>query len=256
MPHNPRMPTWSGQRAWIVGASSGIGRAVALALLDRGASVTVSARSGEALGHLAAGRPGCTPLVLDVQDPAQIATAARQVLAQGPLDLMLYCAGHYLPQRATAYDTAELVAHLRTNYEGALHAVGAVLPAMLARGQGHLSLVGSVAGYTGLPNSLAYGPTKAALINFAQTLHYDLHPRGLGVSIVNPGFVRTPLTAQNAFRMPALIEPEEAAVSMLEGWSRGDFEIHFPRRFSLVMKAIALLPFGLRQAALRRVTGL
>ena len=116
------------------------------------------------------------------------------------------------------------------------------MPALLARGSGHISLVGSVAGYRGLPNSLAYGPTKAALINLAETLYLDLHPKGIGVSLVNPGFVRTPLTAGNAFDMPALISPEEAAQAMLQGWARGDFELHFPKRFTLWMKALRLLP--------------
>ena len=99
-----------------------------------------------------------------------------------------------------------------------------------------------MAGYRGLPNSLAYGPTKAALINLAETLYLDLHPKGIGVSLVNPGFVRTPLTAGNAFDMPALISPEEAAQAMLQGWARGDFELHFPKRFTLWMKALRLLP--------------
>lgn len=132
--------------------------------------------------------------------------------------------------------------HLKINYLGALYLLEALLPALLARGSGHISLVGSVAGYRGLPNSLAYGPTKAALINLAETLYLDLHPKGIGVSLVNPGFVKTPLTAGNAFDMPALISPEEAAQAMLQGWARGDFELHFPKRFTLWMKALRLLP--------------
>jgi short-subunit dehydrogenase len=128
------------------------------------------------------------------------------------------------------------------NYLGALHLLGAVLPAMLARGAGHISLVGSVAGYRGLPQSLAYGPTKAALINLAETLYLDVHDKGIGVSIINPGFVRTPLTADNTFDMPALLTPEQAATAIVNGWQRGAFEIHFPKRFTLWLKALRVVP--------------
>jgi short-subunit dehydrogenase len=117
-----------------------------------------------------------------------------------------------------------------------------VLPALLARGKGHISLVGSVAGYRGLPQSLAYGPTKAALINLAETLYMDLRRQGIGVSIVNPGFVQTPLTAANQFDMPALLTPDQAAQAIVQGWAQGAFEIHFPKRFTLWMKALRLLP--------------
>jgi NAD(P)-dependent dehydrogenase (short-subunit alcohol dehydrogenase family) len=143
---------------------------------------------------------------------------------------------------------------------GALYLLDAVLPHLLTQARtgqgGHLSLVSSVAGYRGLPKSLAYGPTKAALIHLAQTLYLDLHPLGLGVSVVNPGFVATPLTAQNEFHMPALLTPEQAAEEMLRGWRRGEFEIHFPKRFTRVLKALGLLPDGPYFAAVRRATGL
>ena len=167
---------------------------------------------------------------------------------------MVYCAGHYQAMRAEAMDVADMQRHLAVNYLGALYLLDAVLPALLARGRGHISLVGSVAGYRGLPNSLAYGPTKAALINLAENLYLDLHPRGLGVSIVNPGFVETPLTAGNAFSMPALITPEQAASAMLAGWRSGTFELHFPRRFTLWMQALRLLPDRIFFALVRRVT--
>ena len=163
----------------------------------------------------------------------------------GRLDLVAYCAGHYKAQRAFNFDLAEMLKHQDINYLGALHVLDAVLPAMLARGQGHLSLISSVAGYRGLPNSLAYGPTKAALINLAETLYADLHPRGLGVSLINPGFVQTGLTAQNHFPMPALITPEQAALEIVRGWERGRFEIHFPRRFTRFMKVLQWLPYSL-----------
>ena len=114
----------------------------------------------------------------------------------------------------------------------------------------------SVAGYRGLPQSLAYGPTKAALQNLADTLYLDLHELGIGVSVINPGFVATPLTAQNQFAMPALLTPDQAAVAILKGWARGAFEIHFPRRFTLWLKLMRHLPDTLYFALVRRATGL
>jgi short-subunit dehydrogenase len=113
---------------------------------------------------------------------------------------------------------------------------------MVARGKGHISLVGSVAGFRGLPKALAYGPTKAALINLAETLYLDLKDKGVGVSIINPGVVQTPLTAGNNFNMPALITPQQAAAEILRGWGRGAFEIHFPKRLTLWLKLLRILP--------------
>lgn len=255
-PLNPPLAPWSGRRVWLVGASTGIGEAVALALHAAGATVFASARSSDALQALAARCPGMAAVPLDATDAQRVRAAAGAIFQQGPLDLVVYCAGYYKAQRATAFDLQEMVRHQEVNYVGALHMLDAVLPALLAQGHGHVSLVGSVAGYRGLPEALGYGPTKAALISLAQTLYLDLRPRGLGVSIVNPGFVRTPLTAQNEFNMPALIEPEEAASAMLQGWARGDFEIHFPRRFSVALKLLGLLPFRLYQSLIHRATGL
>ncbi|MDL5032568.1 SDR family NAD(P)-dependent oxidoreductase [Pelomonas sp. APW6] len=256
-PLNPPLREWAGRWVWLVGASSGIGRALAEALHREGARVVVSARSEKALRDFEATHPGSRALPLNVTDAASIRHAATQVLAWagGPPALVVYCAGHYRPQRATELDAEELQRHLDVNYRGALHVLAAVLPPMLAAGAGHLSLVGSVAGYRGLPKALAYGPTKAALHNLAEVLHLDLRPQGIGVSIVNPGFVATPLTRQNDFEMPALISADEAAQEMLRGWARGHFEIHFPRRFTRWMRGLRLLPDRWYFAAVRRATG-
>ena len=168
----------------------------------------------------------------------------------------MYCAGYYKPQRASAFDLDEMLRHNAVNYVGALYVLDALLPALLARKSGHISLISSVAGYGGLPQSLAYGPTKAALINLAETLYLDLTDSGIGVSLICPGFVQTPLTAQNEFAMPALISPEQAAHEILQGWRSGAFEIHFPKRFTRTMKALRLLPYRAYFAAVRRITSL
>ena len=158
--------------------------------------------------------------------------------------------------RATAFDLPDALRHNRVNYVGALNLIDAVLPHLLARRAGHLSLVASVAGYRGLPNSLAYWPTKAALINLAESLWLDLEPHGIGISVINPGFVETPLTSANAFEMPALIGADEAAREIVDGWASGDFEIHFPKRFTRSMKALSHFGDGLYFKAIRRATGL
>ncbi len=255
-PLNPPLADWRGRTAWIVGASSGIGLALAQALHARGANVVVSARNQSALEAFASEHPGSRSIALDVRDAQSLREAATGISDLAPIDAVIYCAGHYRAQRATAFDLADMQRHLDINYTGALHVLDAVLPGMLARGQGHISLISSVAGFRGLPQSLAYGPTKAALINLAETLYIDLCDRGIGVSLVNPGFVETPLTAQNQFAMPALISPAQAAERILEGWRQGRFEIHFPRRFTWWMKALQLLPFRCHQALVRRFTGL
>lgn len=256
-PLNPPLTDWTGQGVWIVGASTGIGRATAAALHRQGARVVVSARQAGALADFAQAHPGSLALPLDVTDAAALQHAVQAVqahLGRAPA-LVLYCAGHYRAQQATAFDLAEMQRHLAVNYTGALLLLDTVLPVLLAAGSGHLSLVGSVAGYRGLPRSLAYGPTKAALNSLAESLYLDLHPHGLGVSIVNPGFVETPLTAQNAFPMPALITPDEAARHMLQGWAQGRFEMNFPRRFTRWVRLLRCLPDRWYFAAVRRVTG-
>lgn len=261
MPLNPPITDWKGRICWLVGASTGIGRATAVRLHAAGATVVVSARNAAALHAFAAEHVGAQALPVDATDGTALHEAAREIVARhGRIDLAMYCAGHYKPQRATAYDVEEMLKHQQVNVVGAYRVLDAVLPQLLrqatARQSAHISLVASVAGYRGLPNALAYGPTKAALINLGEILYLDLQPKGVGVSVINPGFVETPLTAGNQFEMPALITPEEAARQIVSGWEAGAFEIHFPKRFTLWLKAMQYLTDGLYFAAIRRSTGL
>ncbi len=259
-PLNAPIQDWQGRRVWLVGASSGIGLACAKALHAAGAQVIVSARD---LGTLSEWAANCKSqglpielLSLDVTDALQVKYVARQVAAGGKLDFLLYCAGHYRAQRATEFDLTDMLRHQDVNYNGLLRVLDAVLPMFLQQGAGHISVVSSVAGWRGLPNGLAYGPTKAAVTHVAETLYMDLQDKGIGVSVVNPGFVATPLTAQNNFQMPALISPEQAAKAMLAGWSEGLFDIHFPKRFTAWLKLLRLLPYRAYFALVRRFTGL
>lgn len=256
---NPKIVDWKGRVVWLLGASTGIGRATAELLHRKGATVIVSARSADALAAFVAAHAGSQAIALDTTDRQGLHDAAAAILRDhGRIDQVVYCAGTYSAMRATDFDLDAALRHQQVNYVGALYMLDAVLPQLLkqaANGQGgHLSLMASVAGYRGLPQSLAYGPTKAALINLAETLFLDLSPLGLGVSVVNPGFVRTPLTDQNQFHMPALITADQAATEVVHGWEAGHFEIHFPKRFTLWMKALRHMSDGLYFMLIRRST--
>ena len=255
-PLNPPITHWQGRSVWLIGASSGIGLATAKALHAAGARVVVSARKAELLQQFVDAHPGAQAVVLDVSNAAAMAEAAKYVQTQQGLDVVMYCAGYYQAMRATDYSLTEMLRHLDVNYTGALRVLDAVLPALVAQGSGHVSFISSVAGFRGLPQSLAYGPTKAALINLAEALYYDLSPQGVGVSLINPGFVETPLVAGNDFPMPALITPETAATEILKGWRKGDFHIHFPKRFTRMLLLLRILPYRWYFALLRRSTGM
>ena len=255
-PLNTPITDWQGRSVWLIGASSGIGLATAKALHAAGARVVVSARNAELLQQFVDAHPGAQAVVLDVADTAAIATAARYVKTQQGLDVVMYCAGYYQAMRAADYSLSEMLRHLDINYTGALRVLDAVLPELLPQQRGHISFISSVAGFRGLPLSMAYGPTKAALINLAEALYYDVSPHGIGVSLINPGFVETPLVANNDFPMPALITPEKAAAEILSGWRKGQFHIHFPKRFTRMLLLMRLLPYRWYFALVRRGTGM
>ena len=269
-PLNAPIREWSERRVWIVGASSGIGEALALELARRGARLALSARGRERLEAVcaacdAAARPAhhtdppapALALALDLSRVDELERARDQLLAAwGGVDLVVFNAGTYRPLRAWELSAQAVRETLETNLVGTMSATAAVLPSLLAQGHGAIALVGSVAGYGGLPKATVYGPSKAALINFAEVLHLDLSQRGIGVFLIDPGFVATPLTAQNDFAMPALQTPAQAAAAIVDGFARGDFEIHFPKRFTRVLKLLQLLPLRLYFELIRRATGL
>ena len=254
-PLNPPIADWRGIRVWLVGASSGIGAALAQALAARGAALALSGRREDALAGVAAQIGGARVLPLDVPAPGALAAgwdALRE--AWGACDVVIFVAGTYAPTPPAALPTADIEGTVAVNLTAIMRGVATVLPAMRARGQGHVAVVSSVAGYAGLPRAAVYGATKAGLINFAESLYLELGAEGVGVHLINPGFVATRLTAANDFTMPALIEPADAARAIIEGFARGDFEIHFPRRFSRVLKLLRLLPYRLYFFCVRRLT--
>ncbi|MEN7530251.1 SDR family NAD(P)-dependent oxidoreductase [Cupriavidus sp. DL-D2] len=251
---NPRLTDWTGQRVWLVGASSGIGAALAQALLVKGANVAVSARRAETLATVIDGYPRGVAMPMDASHPQDwIATHTTLRAMWQDVDVVIFCAAEYRPLRPWDVTADEAHRTIETNLGSVYYGMSTVLPSMLSRGTGGLVLLASVAGYMGLPNATVYGPTKAALINLAELLYAELHPRGLGVYLVNPGFVKTRLTARNDFPMPSLQSAEEAASAILSGLARGRFEIAFPTMFTRAMRLASMLPYGLRLTLLKRL---
>jgi NADP-dependent 3-hydroxy acid dehydrogenase YdfG len=246
---------FSGKRVWVIGASSGIGEACANALLAQGAKVALSSRRVERLNAIAAQAQADQALVipLDVTNDDQFHGAYQTLLnTWGGVDLLLFVSGMYIPLRADDFEIQAAEQTIEANLLGPMRAVALVLPEMLKEHAGHIAIVGSVAGYSGLPKALAYGPSKAGIINFCETLYYDLLPEGVSVHMISPGFVATEATAQNDFEMPALISAAQAATEILSGIQRGEFDIHFPKRFSRFLKLLRILPYPLYFWIVRR----
>ncbi|ADJ62575.1 SDR family NAD(P)-dependent oxidoreductase [Herbaspirillum seropedicae] len=246
-PMNEPMADLRGRRIWLIGASSGIGAELARQALAAGARVALSARRAEVLEEVAGAHPEAFIAPLDVLcHDAWRDQHARIVEAFGGVDLLIFCAARYRPERSWEVQEDEAEHTIRTNLASVYSALGAALPDMLARGSGGIALVASVAGYVGLPGATVYGPGKAALINLAEILYSDLRPKGVNVYLVNPGFVKTDLTDKNDFTMPALQTPQQAASAIWRGIGEGRFEIHFPLRFTAWLKLLRILPFRLR----------
>lgn len=251
--------------AWITGASSGIGRALSLRLARDGLTVAVTARSASALEALAAeaattaaagGSGRIVPWPGDVTDAAVLQAAVEGIESSlGPLDLALLNAGTHTPMSAADFSIATARTLMEVNYMGVVNGLAAVLPRFLARRGGRIAVVASVAGYRGLPTAAAYGPTKAALINLAESLKPDCDRAGVTLQVINPGFVATPLTDRNEFPMPDIIPADRAAEEIVRGLAGNRFEIAFPRRFVAMLKLARLLPYSLYFRAVRRTTG-
>lgn len=230
---------------WITGASTGMGRAVAVKLALRGIKVAASARSAGALAALAAEHPNIVAYPLDVGDrAAQAATIAAIERDLGPIDLALLNAGVWHPGGSEEFDVAKIEQALLINYTAAIYALDVLLPRMRSRKCGHIAFVASVAGYIGLPNAIAYAPTKAALISLAECLKPDAGRFGIDISVINPGFVETPMTAANTFPMPFIMKAGDAADKIIAGLERKRFEIAFPWQLATILKLARRLPYS------------
>jgi NAD(P)-dependent dehydrogenase (short-subunit alcohol dehydrogenase family) len=231
---------FSGKRYWLVGASEGLGRALAERLSRAGAELVLSARSAERLAELAAALPG--PAVVapcDVSDTASVRAAAQ---VAGVPDGVVFLSGAYWPQAAQAWNPEQVETMCAVNFTGCARVLGAVVPAMVARGTGHVVLTGSLSGFRGLPGSIGYTASKAGVMSLAECLYADLRGTGITVQLANPGFIRTRLTDRNDFAMPFIMTPEQAAGAMFAHMQTDRFKISFPRAFSLLFRGGQFLP--------------
>lgn len=236
--------------AWITGASSGIGAATALRLVKDGWIVAATARSQdkvEVLVHhveaFGAGGGRVVNYPGDITDPAQMARIVDQIENDiGPIDLAILNAGTYMPDTIDIFNAAHLKQQYEVNVFGTAHCMEPVLKKFRSRDAGHLAIVASVAGYRGLPRSISYGSSKAALINLTEAVAIEARGSGIKVQLINPGFVKTPLTDKNDFYMPMIMDVDQAADDLVRGLNSGFFEIAFPWIFSLLAKLVGLLP--------------
>lgn len=233
------MTHFSDKTYWLIGASEGLGRALAKRLDEEGARVILSARNTDRLESLSGELKNAKVVTLDVTDTTAVREAAASV---GSIDGVIYNAGAYDPMRATEWDSDAALRMSDVNFTGALRVLGQVVPGFVKNGQGDITLVGSLAGYRGLPAAIGYGASKAALVSLAETMRFDLKGTGVTVRLVNPGFIKTRLTQKNSFRMPMLMTPEAAAERVLRAMRKRRFRTDFPAPFSWAIRCMEYLP--------------
>ncbi|HWT56894.1 MAG TPA: SDR family NAD(P)-dependent oxidoreductase [Rhizobium sp.] len=245
---------------WISGASSGIGHALALKLAGEGFKVAVTARSHEKLVELQAEASGLAGSIVVLDGDVTDAEDMEHVMASieyehGTLAMAILNAGVYLPVHAENLNRADFEKSFAVNLSGVVNCLLPAVRHMKAKGQGQIAIVSSVTGYGGLPTGAAYGATKAALINMAESLKFDLDKMGIRIQLICPGFVDTPATRKNAFPMPSLVSTDEAARQIAVGLKSQAFEISFPRRFTVMLKLARMLPYSVYFMLVNRVTG-
>lgn len=234
------MKEWQGKRYWLVGASDGLGAALAQKLNRAGAEVILSARSEDKLADLVAALPGkASYQTMDVADDESVKAAAAAV---GTVDGVVYLAGVYWPFGAKEWDADQAVAMADINFTGLMRVMGQVVPAMVARDAGHIVITSSLTGFRGLPGSIGYTASKAGTMSLAESMYADLRKTGVQVQVVNPGFIKTQLTAKNDFKMPFLMEADEAAGEVFEHMNTESFKKSFPWLFSLLFRGSQFLP--------------
>ncbi|MDA7428299.1 SDR family NAD(P)-dependent oxidoreductase [Primorskyibacter aestuariivivens] len=234
------MRNWTGKRYWLVGASEGLGQALAHRMSKAGAHLILSARSEDKLTALSNALPGPSEVVpCDVSDQSSVEAAARQA---GAIDGLVYLAGVYWPQPAQEWQAKEVNAMCDVNFTGAARVLSQVVPDMADRNTGHIVLTGSLSGFRGLPGATGYAASKAGVMAMAESLYADLHKTGVQVQLVNPGFIRTRLTEKNDFAMPFIMESADAADIMFRHMESNRFKKSFPTLFSWVFRGSQFLP--------------
>ena len=244
---------------WITGASQGIGKALSLTMVNHGMTVIACARSKENLEALrseASGALGQLEIYpLDVTDQSGVADCVNYIVDTfGRIDQAVLNAGTFIPMHGSEFSSEVMQKQIDLNLMGVCYCIEPLIPIMQHQQQGVIAINASLSGYRGLPLAAAYGATKAALINMAECLHLDLHSSGIDVKIINPGFVKTPLTDKNKFPMPFLVSSEKAAKIILKGMNRTGFEIRFPAFFAFFLRVLQLMPYSLYFKLVRRFT--
>jgi NADP-dependent 3-hydroxy acid dehydrogenase YdfG len=241
--------------AWITGASTGIGRALAKRLAETGWTVAASARSADGLASLAAEMAGrITAFPLDVTDAdACVASVEAIEAALGPIRLAVLNAGSYFPTTAKDFSVENFRKTVDLNLMGTVNCMGPLAPRMIARKGGQIALMGSQTAYVGLPTAASYGATKAALLSIAEAFKVDFDRFGVSISIINPGFVKTPLTDKNTFPMPFLVPLDRAVDAIVRGLEGKRFNIGFPWQMVVLIRLLAGLPYPLKFAITRRM---
>lgn len=224
-----------GKTYWLIGASEGLGRALAQSLANAGAKLILSARSETRLIQLAQGLQHARVLPLDVTDDDSIEDA---IAGLGPVDGVIYCAGSYEPMRAEDWNTQQAMLMCETNFIGAMRVLGRIVPRFAQQRSGHIVLIGSLAGHEALPGSIGYGSSKAALMHLGASIHADLRGQGVKVQVANPGFIKTRLTDKNDFKMPQIMSPETAAAHVVAHMRSRRFDTSFPRPFAWVFTVL------------------
>ncbi|WP_330925795.1 SDR family NAD(P)-dependent oxidoreductase [Candidatus Sororendozoicomonas aggregata] len=248
MPDKTVSSPWS--LVWITGASRGIGRALTLALARLGVDVAISARGEDALKQTiqdVQGLPGeVRAFALDVTDKRAVTDTVNTIEAEWKsIDLAVLNAGTFIPMTSDQFCSETIEKHLSLNFMGVCHCIEPLVQRFISRQHGHIAINASLAGYRGLPRSGGYGASKAALINLAESMRVELSDNDIRVQVINPGFVRTPLTEKNTFPMPCIISSEKAANNIVKGLQSTCFEIRFPFGFSLFMGLLKQLPYSL-----------
>ncbi|HHC73631.1 MAG TPA: SDR family NAD(P)-dependent oxidoreductase [Thiothrix sp.] len=230
--------------AWLIGASSGIGKALAMALAQAGWTVAISARREEKLNTLNAQHANLHVYPVDVTNCLTLQTTYSLIETQlGALDLCIYNAGDYQPMPLAAFNPTIFEQLNQVNYLGAVNTLACLIPNMTQRGRGQILLTASLAAYRGLPKAAPYNASKAALLSLAESLHPELKQQGVLLRVINPGFVRSALTDKNDFKMPFLMDADQAAAAIMRELPKQHFEIRFPKRFAWLMGFLACLPY-------------
>ncbi|MGC1505902.1 MAG: SDR family NAD(P)-dependent oxidoreductase [Sulfitobacter sp.] len=234
------MKEWQGKRYWLIGASDGLGAALAQKLSRAGAEVILSARSKDKLADLVAALPGkASYQPIDVANNDSVKDAAAAV---GEVDGVVFLAGVYWPFGAKAWNADQATAMADINFTGLMRVMGQVVPGMVTRDAGHIVITSSLTGFRGLPGSIGYTASKAGTMSLAECMYADLRKTGVQVQVVNPGFIKTQLTAKNDFKMPFLMEADDAAQEVFDHMNTDSFKKSFPWLFSLLFRGSQFLP--------------